>query len=237
MSTPAHDPITPGEILAEDFLIPLGISQYRLAQATGLSQTHISQIIKGKRRITPDAGLRIARALGVSDRYWIDLQTNYDTAADGAAVEDVSGRRMVGDPGGEGGLGQVGGQQVGELQPPHGPPAHRRMHPGQIGPVAGHRRRQRPTQTGGRGVRTEGDAFVVERLHRVQQLGCHPGQGGVQHGVPRTPARQSPHAAAATPRSPRHPIHGRPADTGRRSGHVTRSSPPTSQNGGIPPTV
>ena len=79
MSTPAHDPITPGEILAEEFLIPMGISQYRLAQATGLSQTHISQIIKGKRRITPDAGLRIARALGVSDRYWIDLQTNHDT--------------------------------------------------------------------------------------------------------------------------------------------------------------
>ena len=79
MTTPAHDPITPGEILAEEFLGPLGISQYRLAQATGLSQTHISQVVKGKRRITPDAGLRIARALGVSDRYWIDLQTNHDT--------------------------------------------------------------------------------------------------------------------------------------------------------------
>ncbi len=79
MKTPAHDPITPGEILAEEFLGPLRISQYRLAQATGLSQTHIGQIVKGKRRITPDAGLRIARALGVSDRYWIDLQTNYDT--------------------------------------------------------------------------------------------------------------------------------------------------------------
>ncbi|MGB4891624.1 MAG: HigA family addiction module antitoxin [Propionicimonas sp.] len=79
MTAPAHEPITPGEILAEEFLGPLGISQYRLAQATGLSQTHIGQIVKGKRRITPDAGLRIARALGVSDRYWIDLQTNYDT--------------------------------------------------------------------------------------------------------------------------------------------------------------
>ncbi len=79
MTTPAHAPVTPGEILAEEFLGPLGITQYRLAQATGLSQTHISQIVKGKRRITPDAGLRIARALGVSDRYWIDLQTNYDT--------------------------------------------------------------------------------------------------------------------------------------------------------------
>ena len=79
MTSPAHDPITRGEILAEEFLTPLGISQYRLAQATGLSQTHIGPIIRGKRRITPDAGLRIARALGVSDWYWIDLQTNYDT--------------------------------------------------------------------------------------------------------------------------------------------------------------
>lgn len=79
MTAPAHDPVTPGEILADEFLGPLGISQYRLALATGLTQTHISQIVNGKRRITPDAGLRIARALGVSDRYWIDLQTNYDT--------------------------------------------------------------------------------------------------------------------------------------------------------------
>jgi addiction module HigA family antidote len=79
MDALAHDPITPGEILATEFLEPLGITQYRLAQATGLSQTHIGQIVHGKRRITPDAGLRIARALGVSDRYWIDLQTNYDT--------------------------------------------------------------------------------------------------------------------------------------------------------------
>ena len=77
MTTPAHDHITRGEILAEEFLGPLGISQYRLAQATGLSQTHISQVVKGKRRITPDAGLRIARALGVSDRYWIDLPDRY----------------------------------------------------------------------------------------------------------------------------------------------------------------
>lgn len=79
MTTPAHDPIPPGEILAEEFLVPLGISQYRLARATGLSATHIGQIVHGKRRITIEAGLRLARALGVSDRYWIDLQANYDT--------------------------------------------------------------------------------------------------------------------------------------------------------------
>lgn len=59
---PSHDDTSarsdrPGEILAEEFLGPLGISQYRLAQATGLSQTHIGEIVRGKRRITPDAGL------------------------------------------------------------------------------------------------------------------------------------------------------------------------------------
>ncbi|MDR0482140.1 MAG: HigA family addiction module antidote protein [Cellulomonadaceae bacterium] len=79
MTEIAHAPITPGEILSEEFLKPLGISQYRLAQATGLTPTHIGQIVRGKRRITPDAGLRISRALGVNAYYWIDLQMNYDT--------------------------------------------------------------------------------------------------------------------------------------------------------------
>lgn len=76
--TPAHAPITPGEILLTEFLEPLGITQYRLAQATGLPQTRISQIIKGRRRITTETGLRLSRALGVDDRFWINLQTDYD---------------------------------------------------------------------------------------------------------------------------------------------------------------
>ena len=56
MSAKVHDPITPGEILLTEFLEPLGISQYRLAQATGLPQTRISEIVHGRRRITPDTG-------------------------------------------------------------------------------------------------------------------------------------------------------------------------------------
>src|SRR6202012_5550822 len=64
MSAKVHDPITPGEILLTEFLEPLGISQYRLAQATGLPQTRISEIVHGRRRITPDTGLRLSRALG-----------------------------------------------------------------------------------------------------------------------------------------------------------------------------
>jgi len=74
----AHDPITPGEILLTEFLEPLGITQYRLAQATGLSQTRISEIVRGKRAITTDTALRLSKALGVDDRFWINIQTDYD---------------------------------------------------------------------------------------------------------------------------------------------------------------
>lgn len=77
-TTKAHAPITPGEILKEDFLDPLGISQYRLAQATGLPATRIGEIVRGKRRITPETALRLSRALGLSDRYWINIQADYD---------------------------------------------------------------------------------------------------------------------------------------------------------------
>lgn len=74
----AHDPITPGEILLTEFLEPLGITQYRLAQATGLPQTRISEIVRGKRSITIDTALRLSKALGVDDRFWINIQTDYD---------------------------------------------------------------------------------------------------------------------------------------------------------------
>lgn len=75
---PAHEPITPGEILRAEFLEPLGITPGRLARATGLSQTRISEVLRGKRRITADTGLRLSRALGLSDRFWINMQTDYD---------------------------------------------------------------------------------------------------------------------------------------------------------------
>ena len=76
--TKAHEPITPGEILLTEFLEPLGISQYRLAQATGLPQTRISEIVRGKRAITTGTALRLSRALGVDDRFWITVQTDHD---------------------------------------------------------------------------------------------------------------------------------------------------------------
>jgi len=76
--TGAHEPIPPGEILLTEFLEPLGISQYRLAQATGLPRTRISEIVRGKRAISVNTALRLSKALGVDDRFWINIQTDYD---------------------------------------------------------------------------------------------------------------------------------------------------------------
>ena len=73
-----HDPIHPGEILLEEFLRPLGISQYRLAQAIGVPPRRINEIVHGKRAISPDTALRLSRALGTSDRFWMTLQPRYD---------------------------------------------------------------------------------------------------------------------------------------------------------------
>jgi addiction module HigA family antidote len=76
--TKVHDPITPGEILLTEFLEPLGITQYRLAQAIGVPQTRISEIVHGKRAITTETALRLSKALGVDDRFWINVQTDYN---------------------------------------------------------------------------------------------------------------------------------------------------------------
>ena len=76
--TKAHDPIHPGEILLEEFLEPLGISQYRVARTIGVSPRRINEIVHGKRGITPDTALRLSRALGTSERFWLNLQNRYD---------------------------------------------------------------------------------------------------------------------------------------------------------------
>lgn len=90
----AHDPITPGEVLLTEFLEPLGITQYRLAQATGLPQTRISEIVRGKRSITTETALRLSRALGVDDRFWINIQSDYDIEVEhdlhGAELDKVT---------------------------------------------------------------------------------------------------------------------------------------------------
>jgi addiction module HigA family antidote len=73
-----HEPIRPGEILLEEFLNPMGISQYRLAQTIAVPPRRINEIVHGKRAISPDTALRLSRALGTSDRFWMNLQSRYD---------------------------------------------------------------------------------------------------------------------------------------------------------------
>ena len=70
----------PGEILLEEFLKPMGITQYRLAKEIGVPQRRIGEIVAGKRAITADTGLRLARYFQMSDGFWVGLQIDYDTA-------------------------------------------------------------------------------------------------------------------------------------------------------------
>lgn len=73
------DAITPGELLKEEFLDPMGISQYRLAKEVGVPPQRIGQIIAGKRSITADTDLRLCRFFGLSNGYWLRVQAAYDT--------------------------------------------------------------------------------------------------------------------------------------------------------------
>lgn len=70
----------PGEILLEEFLKPMGISQYRLAKELDIPATRVGDIVAGKRAITADTGLRLSRFFGVSDAFWTGLQDDYDLA-------------------------------------------------------------------------------------------------------------------------------------------------------------
>ena len=71
-------PIHPGEILMEEFLLPLGVSQYRLAKDICVPARRINEIVHGKRAISADTALRLSRYFGMSDRFWINLQSRYD---------------------------------------------------------------------------------------------------------------------------------------------------------------
>ncbi len=71
-------PIHPGEILLEEFLKPMGLSQYRLAKDTSVPARRINEIVHGKRSISPDTALRLSRYFGLSERFWLNLQSRYD---------------------------------------------------------------------------------------------------------------------------------------------------------------
>jgi addiction module HigA family antidote len=71
-------PVHPGEILIEEFLKPLGISQYKLAKDISVPPRRINEIVQGKRSITADTALRLSRYFGLSERFWLNLQSRYD---------------------------------------------------------------------------------------------------------------------------------------------------------------
>jgi antitoxin HigA-1 len=86
------DNITPGEILFEEFLKPLNITAYRLSKDTGMPATRISQILKGKRRITADTALRLSRYFGNSADFWMGIQDEFDLREEEEKIEDELNR-------------------------------------------------------------------------------------------------------------------------------------------------
>ena len=83
------DAVTPGELLLEEFLQPMGISQYRLAKEIGVPAQRISEIVSGKRSITADTDLRLYRFFGLSKGYWLRAQIEYDTEIAEQEMADV----------------------------------------------------------------------------------------------------------------------------------------------------
>ena len=84
-------PINPGEILVEEFLKPLGLSQYRIARDLSVPPRRINEIVHGKRGITADTALRLGRYFGMSARFWLNLQARYDLEVE----NDRLGQRLL----------------------------------------------------------------------------------------------------------------------------------------------
>jgi addiction module HigA family antidote len=84
-------PVHPGEVLLEDFLKPMDISQYQLAKDISVPPRRINEIVLGKRAITADTALRLARYFGMSERFWLNLQARYDLDVE----KDRLGRRLT----------------------------------------------------------------------------------------------------------------------------------------------
>lgn len=91
MATRKMPPVHPGEILLEEFLEPLGVTQYRLSKDTGVPQTRIGEIVRGERAITADTALRLGRFFGTSPEFWMNLQSHYELEL----ARDKSGRRIA----------------------------------------------------------------------------------------------------------------------------------------------
>ncbi len=91
MTTRKLAPIHPGEILLNDFLEPMGISQYRVAQDICVPARRINEIVHGTRRITADTALRLSRYFGTTERFWLNLQSRFDLEEQ----KDLLGNRLA----------------------------------------------------------------------------------------------------------------------------------------------
>jgi len=89
MTRKTRPPVHPGEILLKEFLEPMGLSQYRLAKDVSVPPRRINEIVQGKRAITADTALRLARFFGTEPEFWMNLQTHYDIEV---VAEAIGGR-------------------------------------------------------------------------------------------------------------------------------------------------
>lgn len=92
-------PVHPGEILLEEFLRPMGVSQYRLAKDIGVPARRINEIVHGQRSISADTALRLSRFFGMSERFWLNLQVRYDLEVEKDRLGDKLDREVQRYPG------------------------------------------------------------------------------------------------------------------------------------------
>lgn len=92
MAGSLYPPIHPGEILQEEYLTPLGVTQHRVAVAIGVPPRRINEIVHGTRRITADTALRLARYFATSDEFWLNVQAHYDMEIERDRLAETLGR-------------------------------------------------------------------------------------------------------------------------------------------------
>ena len=95
MPKPIVEPVHPGEILDEEFLNPLGISQYRLAKDISVPPRRINEIVRGQRSVSADTALRLARYFRTTERFWLNLQTRYDLEVEKDRLGDRLDREVT----------------------------------------------------------------------------------------------------------------------------------------------
>jgi addiction module HigA family antidote len=95
MATDLLPPVHPGEVLADEFLAPLGLSQYPVAKDINVPPRRINEIVHGRRAVTADTALRLARYFGTSPRFWLNLQAQYDLDVQSDALGDRLDREIT----------------------------------------------------------------------------------------------------------------------------------------------